>query len=249
MINCIWMVIPMSKGAPRYSAHMGRLTRAESQARTREALIEAAATLFGRQGYRETSVDQIADRAGLTRGAVYANFRGKEDLLHAVAERAGDVFEDRIFADRTLPFPLRLRLYVRHLLEEWPRVKRTLLFYSELEMLAMRNAKVRAGMADVYRAMYDRAGAALELDADEHGVPLPLSGAQMLQLVGTATRGLLRERIVRPEPVDEQFLGDALLVIFGYRPADHPLPEPGAEPLVASLVGRRRGSTAGTRSA
>ena len=64
----------------------------------------------------------------------------------------------------------------------------------------------------------------IEQGASAHGVALPLSGAQTSQLVGATVRGLLQERIVRPEPVDEQFLGDALLLLFGYTPGDHPLP-------------------------
>src|SRR5436190_12505743 len=207
-----------------------RRTRAESQAHTRERLIHAAETLFANRGYHQTSVDRIAERAGLTRGAVYANFEGKEGLLFAVAERAGNVMEDAVFADESLDFPQRIRLYARRLISDWSRVRRTILLYSELEVLAMRDPKMRARMAAALEGMYDHRGAALELDAAAHRVPLPLSGPRTLQLTGTAIRGLLRERIIRPKPVDEQFLGDSLLVLFGYQPADHPLPssQPGS---------------------
>ena len=204
-----------------------RLSRAESQARTRRALIDAAGFLFGKRGYDATSVDEIAARAAVTRGAVYANFAGKEDLLVAVVERAGAVMEDMAdtyFADPRLEFPVRLRLYARHLLQDWRRVRETILLYSELEVQAMRNPKLRARMAAAYAGMYDRRGPIIEQGASAHGVALPLSGAQTLQLVGATVRGLLQERIVRPEPVDEQFLGDALLLLFGYTPGDHPLP-------------------------
>ena len=127
-------------------------------------------------------------------------------------------------ADPSLEFPVRLRLYARHLLQDWRRVRETILLYSELEVQAMRNPKLRARMAAAYAGMYDRRGPIIEQGASAHGVALPLSGAQTSQLVGATVRGLLQERIVRPEPVDEQFLGDALLLLFGYTPGDHPLP-------------------------
>ncbi|AYF77964.1 TetR/AcrR family transcriptional regulator [Nocardia yunnanensis] len=56
------------------------LTRAESQALTREELIEAAERLFYANGYHATSLAAIAAEAGRTIGAVYSNFDRKEDL-------------------------------------------------------------------------------------------------------------------------------------------------------------------------
>ncbi|GLY00433.1 TetR/AcrR family transcriptional regulator [Actinoplanes sp. NBRC 101535] len=63
---------------------MARLTRARLQARTRAAILTAAATEFTERGYADTTVDRIADRAELTRGAVYSNFPGKRALYLAV---------------------------------------------------------------------------------------------------------------------------------------------------------------------
>jgi AcrR family transcriptional regulator len=58
-----------------------RLTRAESQARTRAALIDAAGRVFIERGFAGSSVEAIAAEAGFTRGAFYANFGSKEELF------------------------------------------------------------------------------------------------------------------------------------------------------------------------
>ena len=58
-----------------------RLTRSESQARTRAALIRAAGEVFVERGFHAASVEAIAERAGFTRGAFYSNFSGKEELF------------------------------------------------------------------------------------------------------------------------------------------------------------------------
>ena len=63
-----------------------RLSRAESQARTREALIRAAGEVFVERGFAGSSVERIAERAGFTRGAFYANFSGKEELFAEVLQ-------------------------------------------------------------------------------------------------------------------------------------------------------------------
>ncbi|MBP2452686.1 TetR/AcrR family transcriptional regulator [Mycolicibacterium lutetiense] len=58
-----------------------RLTRAEAQARTRAALLDAAAETCARKGYAAASVDEIAAAAGYSVGAVYSNFSNKEQLF------------------------------------------------------------------------------------------------------------------------------------------------------------------------
>lgn len=61
-----------------------RLTRAEQQLRTRAAVLTAATAEFAEHGYADAKVDRIAERAELTRGAVYSNFAGKRALYLAV---------------------------------------------------------------------------------------------------------------------------------------------------------------------
>jgi AcrR family transcriptional regulator len=58
-----------------------RLTRAERQAQTREALLDAAARVFVRRGFQGSSVEEITAEAGYTRGAFYSNFSSKEELF------------------------------------------------------------------------------------------------------------------------------------------------------------------------
>jgi len=54
------------------------------RARTRATLIDAAAAVIGEKGYDRASLEDIAARAGMTRGAVYGNFRNKEELFLAL---------------------------------------------------------------------------------------------------------------------------------------------------------------------
>ncbi|HSK92366.1 MAG TPA: TetR/AcrR family transcriptional regulator [Euzebyales bacterium] len=63
---------------------MARLTRAQQQERTRAAVLAAAREEFAGHGYAEAKVDRIAERAELTRGAVYSNFPSKRALYLAV---------------------------------------------------------------------------------------------------------------------------------------------------------------------
>ena len=54
--------------------------------RTRAALVASARHLFATKGFEGASLDEIADAAGYTRGAIYRHFANKEDLFFAVSE-------------------------------------------------------------------------------------------------------------------------------------------------------------------
>ncbi|WKG01416.1 TetR/AcrR family transcriptional regulator [Mycolicibacterium sp. HK-90] len=65
---------------------MPRLTRAQRQEQTRAELLEAARQRFLRHGYAGTSLEDIADDAGFSKGAVYSNFGSKPNLCRDVLE-------------------------------------------------------------------------------------------------------------------------------------------------------------------
>lgn len=99
-------------------ARRKRRTRAEQKRETRSALIEAGLLTFSRDGYHGASLEEIADTAGFSKGAVYSNFGGKSELFLAVldynlstlrgehwdplalAGTAGDALSEQLAGDR-----------------------------------------------------------------------------------------------------------------------------------------------------
>src|ERR1700749_4808455 len=65
---------------------VARMTRAESKERTRQRLLTEAQRLFRERGYAATSLEQIAEAAEVTKGAIYGHFASKEDLLLSAIE-------------------------------------------------------------------------------------------------------------------------------------------------------------------
>ncbi|MGV9596507.1 TetR family transcriptional regulator [Streptosporangium sandarakinum] len=84
---------------------MARLTRAQQQERTRAAVLAAARREFAEHGYAVAKIDRIAERAEMTRGAVYSNFPTKRALYLAVladlVERSADEAGQADGTDRT----------------------------------------------------------------------------------------------------------------------------------------------------
>ena len=64
---------------------MPRMTRQQSREQTRTKLIAAARAAFARNGYGATTVEQIAEGAGFSKGAFYSNFNSKDELALAIA--------------------------------------------------------------------------------------------------------------------------------------------------------------------
>lgn len=60
---------------------MARLTREQSQARTKAKLLASAREVVARDGYEGATVERIAEEAGFSKGAFYSNFHGKEDIF------------------------------------------------------------------------------------------------------------------------------------------------------------------------
>src|SRR3954452_24654908 len=102
------------------SAKRKRETRAEKQARTRADLLAAATVVFARRGYHGASVEEIAEEAGYSHGAVYSNFDGKADLFLAVfedymAERARELAATQAGIGDDAPLEAR----ARSLADQW----------------------------------------------------------------------------------------------------------------------------------
>src|SRR5437764_15295448 len=70
-------------------ARRRRIARAERRD-ARQELLRAAADVFAERGFRDASIDEVAERAGYSKGAVYWHFASKGDLFFALVEEHVD---------------------------------------------------------------------------------------------------------------------------------------------------------------
>ena len=142
-----------------------RLTREESKARTRAELLRAADRLFLRRGFVATSLSEIADEAGLTKGAVYSNFASKEELFLAVLEE----YEARRQTDEAQAGPYgisavsgatpeeRARAFGRNMASD-KLSRRYMALFLEMNAFALRDDRARKWVADHNQAFFERFG-------------------------------------------------------------------------------------------
>ncbi len=203
------------------------LTPERRRALTREHLLDAAAIVFARDGYHGASLDDVAAAAGFTKGAVYSNFKSKEDLFLALLDHRIDL--------QTAAFSAELHAPAASDEEQLPRIQDLIAgsfdrdqgaLHYEFMAYAARNPETRAKLADRARRGRD---AAIRLITDEHerlgtapAYPIPVLAQIMLSLFD----GLANLWFLDPELVDDNMLRDVLA--FLYANIDRPATPDGA---------------------
>jgi AcrR family transcriptional regulator len=192
-----------------------RLSRVDSQKRTRQQLVRTATELFLRDGYFATSLDRVADAAGYSKGAVYSNFASKDELCLAVldavlAERAREIARAVVGATS---FPERVSA-----VERWAESMIADGGWStlEIEFGSQVRSNPALGTAFAQRASSARAVIAevLSAGAAEAGRALPLPADELATAVLALGLGLAAQRSVDPS-VSVRALGNTIRVFAG----------------------------------
>ncbi|MFE6686295.1 TetR/AcrR family transcriptional regulator [Streptomyces sp. NPDC057743] len=210
-----------------------RLTREESRRQTRDRLLSAAAELFTERGVNGTSVEQIAERAGYTRGAFYGNFEDKNalvaEVLHSRTSR--EVEEVRALTQdaTSLADALdRLRAWNRDRAQHLPQ---WLALRMELVLHALRNDALRPRLAERERLARNAHATGLEQAFATRGVAPPADPAFLALIVHALEDGLLIQRLLTPEGIPDDVVVDAfeLLLRSWTALAQHPTGEGGGD--------------------
>ncbi len=202
-------------GQPADTNHTRRLTRDEQRARTRAHLLEAAATVFARNGYHGTSVDMVAEAAGYTKGAVYSNFESKEALFLALLEeRVQDtigsiqtVMEESAPEDRAEAFGRR-RDEIASWEPEW------FLLEAEFELYAARNPAVRDRVSTRQRETLDVVQSTVQQFIDDLELTPAYPVDQIARLIVAAGDGISLMALNNPDTTDTGELMRILLEVI-----------------------------------
>jgi AcrR family transcriptional regulator len=122
-----------------------RLTRDESRDLTRQRLLDAAAVIIAKKGLAAASVEDIAERAGYTRGAFYSNFDSKTDLFIELLKRDHDDISHQL--QQILDAGLSIEDTQRQLTLFYGQCYRddsNFALWAEARLHALRDAKFRA---------------------------------------------------------------------------------------------------------
>jgi AcrR family transcriptional regulator len=168
----------------------------------REALLDAAVAEFTSKGYEAATVAGIAERAGVTTGAVYAHFRGKlELLLEAVGLRTVDTFMRRAFALGNKPAPAVALALARGLVGA-PIGRRDLLLIDAI-VLARRDPEVAETYKRVIEAHVEAFERTARLGVEAGRIDPILPHDELARLVLALAFGVVALRALEQEPPKE----------------------------------------------
>ena len=180
-----------------------RLSRAEQQARTRAALLDAAAEVFIERGFLASGVEAISERAGFSRGAFYSNFESKEELF-------AELLQDRVYRvyrgmaeQNSTPDRPSLRQVGEQLAAIQADTDGRWLFRLWLELLAHagRDERFRAIAAGFWKGNRLLTANAIQLAYDEVGEEPPLPAEQLATTMIALDIGLALQNFVDPAAV------------------------------------------------
>lgn len=213
-----------------------RLTRDESKVQTRARLLEAAAAVFTEKGFHGASVEEIAERAGYTRGGFYSNFVDKAEVVLALLDEhtsAGVTEVTTLLSDATSPAEAFARLSKRR--EESVRDPSWLMLSTEFWLYAMRNPEVRPRLAERERELRDAYASAIEALFTSLGLAAPAPVRDLAVIVQVLDEGIPARRHMDPNGIAEDFEIEALATLLeaGVALARAQLAEQSSEHLLA----------------
>jgi AcrR family transcriptional regulator len=192
-----------------------RLTREEKKARTRAQLIDAAATVFARQGFSAASLDEVAEEAGLTKGAVYSNFESKEDLFQAVIDaRLNEPMRHRAeIIDNSMGTSADHAMEgARVFVDTVEREREVFLLALEFNIHVARHPELAASFQARNREQLARVAELInERTMDD---PLPLPADQLAIAVEALSQGIALQKLADPDSVPDDLLGRLYALLF-----------------------------------
>jgi AcrR family transcriptional regulator len=192
-----------------------RLTREEKKARTRAQLIGAGAAVFARRGYVAASLDEVAEEAGLTKGAVYSNFASKEDLFQAVIEdRLNEPMKDiaDVLNSNVGTTEEQAMAGARAFVGVVEREREVFLLSLEMNIHVARHPELAPAFAAQRREQLAEVADIITEHAS--GDPLPLPADQMAIAVEALSQGIALHALVDPDGVPDDLLGRVYAVLF-----------------------------------
>jgi len=171
-------------------------------AETRAKLLDVASQLFTEQGFENTQLEQVAIRAGYTRGAIYAHYANKEDLfLDLLREQVKrrfaqlrDVLESESSTAKRLE---KFRNWILHQMTDPPWAILTL----EFKLYTLRRPSARAQLQSMYSLLYQSNGQefAKLVFAERLSKSNTLNARRKLALLGGVLSAAVIESKFRPE--------------------------------------------------
>jgi AcrR family transcriptional regulator len=161
------------------------------------------------------SLEEIAEEAGVTKGAIYSNFDSKEELLLAVAASQAIDLDPALLSDPTVALPELFTIVAGEIARMATSEEQRRLAPRELELstLALTSEKVRDTLVALGRMQRGFLSGLIHQRAEQQGLTLRLPADELATIALALARGLMQQRFSDPESVPEQYFADAFSLL------------------------------------
>ena len=172
--------------------------------------------VFAKRGYRDASVDEIAERAGYSKGAIYFHFSGKDDLFFAlIEERIDRPMRDAIKLLESAPPEDDMAAEAnRHFLALVSGQRQLLLLGHEYRSQAIRDSKLRARYVRREAKLRSALAKGLQARLEHLGAPPLAAPEQIATALLSLAVGLAQEKLIEPDAVPDKLLGDMFALVY-----------------------------------
>jgi AcrR family transcriptional regulator len=170
------------------------------RARTKAKLVEAAAAVIGEKGFDRASLAEIATRAGMTRGAVYGNYRNKEELFLDVVNELWKPILPPVRPSMTLM--QQMRVLGQTVAREARARRRYAAAATAFQLYVLTHEEMRSQISRKNAAIYRNLAKGIQELVPQKDLPMPPE--QFVRVVDALATGLLFTYFQTPELISEE---------------------------------------------
>jgi AcrR family transcriptional regulator len=190
-----------------------RRPKGDKRDRTRAALLEAARALIREKGYERTTLDEVAQRAGMTTGAIYGNFKNRDELFIALGQTYWAPVKPRLKPGAT--FAEAMRALAEATLEAIPERRTAAVGRLTGLAYALTNADLRARVHEATAGSYEIGADWLRQLGDERDLPMPAE--HLVRVIHALIEGLVLQRILTPDLYPDEVFFSAFAALANHR--------------------------------
>jgi AcrR family transcriptional regulator len=190
---------------------MARLTRAERRRQTRARLLDAAGQVFARRGFHAATVDEVAEAAGYTKGAVYSNFATKDELFLALLDQRVAAQLQQVEALSSIESSQELGAALPgRTAQEFAAARDFGVLMVEFSLYAMRNPAAQTELAKRYRLLRGRLAELIAKRYARHQTAPPMPPEHLAALALATDAGLFLQYSAEPGALPWELHADAM---------------------------------------
>lgn len=191
-----------------------RQPKGDKRGRTRTALLDAALALTREKGFEQTTLQDVAERAGMTTGAIYGNFKDRDELFMALAVRQWAPIRPRFNPGSS--FAELMRATAEAVLASIPERQPAAVGALTFRAYALRHPTVRASFSkEMAKGL---AAGATWMQAVFAADDLPMPAEIMVRVINALIEGLLFQRFLTPELMPDEVFYAAFAALAGKSP-------------------------------